>query len=442
MQEAVNYQIFQRKNGSAHIPFGGDVPADFQEENAVFARVIREDDSLTVVPWTHCSVENGHWHVEMDVPEGGLYRMEAVRAGHADVALQTLLWCHRIKHVKHFGVGELYMITGQSNMAGYGRDLAFDPPTLGVHLYGNNGQWDIATHPTNDSVDSIYPENVELTSAASPVLSFGRMMMQRLGVPVGLVQASLGGSPLSAWHPEEDGKLYRAMLRRLPVTGPVGGILWYQGCSDTHDENNAKNYLARFTRMIELWRKELGNIPVITVQLNRKATLPDEHERDWGRVVEAQRMAAKTIPNLCVVPSLDMTTTDGIHNSAASNVVIGERMAQAALCTFYGKTGLCAPSVESVKRVNDTQIKVFFPKEYKVMAMDNQGRGLHVEDADGLIECPTVVSIEGGLLITTKRPFSMPAQFHAYWQYGAPDFFIRDMHGMPILACYGVPVKT
>ena len=105
-----------------------------------------------------------------------------------------------------------------------------------MHLYGNNGCWSVAAHPLNDSVDTIYPENAEHASNTSPALSFARMLRRRLGVPVGLVQASLGGSPLSRWHPEETGDLYRAMLRRLDAVGQVGGVLWYQGCTDTDTE--------------------------------------------------------------------------------------------------------------------------------------------------------------------------------------------------------------
>jgi len=435
MVEIHDYQIVQRKNGCADIIFSGALPEGFRDEQRIYAHVVREDDNLTVIGWTLCEHDESNWQIRLTLPEGGLYRLEAcLRDGE-----NAFEWSPRIKNVCHVGVGELYMITGQSNMAGYGRDAAYDPPRLGVHLYGNNGKWSVATHPLNDSIDTIYPENCELPSGTSPALSFGRVMSERLGVPVGLVQASLGGSPLSAWHPNENGYLYRAMMRRIDAVGEIGGVIWYQGCSDANT-NDAPKYLERFAEMVRLWREQLGNIPVITVQLNRW-TGGGESDRYWGMIREAQRMAAKTILDVCVVPSIDMLTTDGIHNSSSANVVIGERMASAALCSFYGKPGMTAPSVEKIEYVDDTHIYVVFGEGYHVSGMDGMGHGMNIEDADGLIECPRADMYKNGMLVSAERKFTLPAKYHALWKCSPPAFVPRDMHGMPMLSCYGIEIE-
>lgn len=57
--------------------------------------------------------------------------------------------------IHHLGIGDLFVITGQSNSAGYGKDPIFDPPELGIHLLKNNGRWDMASHPFNDSTATI-----------------------------------------------------------------------------------------------------------------------------------------------------------------------------------------------------------------------------------------------------------------------------------------------
>ena len=76
-------------------------------------------------------------------------------------------------------------MAGQSNMSGYGRDFAIDKPTLGVHLYANSGIWDIATHPLNDGLNTIYPENYEASNGTCPGLSFARVRYSRIFATTG-----------------------------------------------------------------------------------------------------------------------------------------------------------------------------------------------------------------------------------------------------------------
>lgn len=445
-KEAVNmkcvedYQILQRNAcGRASVPLSGSLPENFTDESAVFARVLREDDNSVVASWQPCEIAGQQWHTAFDLPEGGLYRLEACcRSDNAD-----LEWCPRICIVRHVGVGDLYLLTGQSNMAGYGRDAAYDPPCLGVHLYANHGHWELAAHPLNDSVGTIYPENAEYTSGVSPALSFAKTLYRRLNVPIGLVQASLGGSPLSAWHPEEDGVLYRAMLRRLDVVGDVKGVVWYQGCADAID-GLAESYLSRFTRMVELWRGQIGPVPFLTAQLGGKVHWTDQYEeedRQWGRIREAQRQAARRIPNVFVVPVMDLTVGDGIHNTSPSNVAIGERLAAAALCGIYHLGGYLAPDIADVRRETEDKLRIRFEGDCSVFAQDPTARGFDVEDAEGLIPCIAAETRGDGILLTTARPFASPARLHALWRCVSDGYFPRDRAGLPMLGCYGVEIE-
>lgn len=155
MKSACDYQIFQQNaQGRALVPFYGVIPAEHSGK-VIWARALREDDTLDVTGWRRCAVEGDKWRIDFDLPAGGLYWLEA-RAQEEGGAIE---WGIRIARVSHIGVGELFILAGQSNMAGYARDAAFDPPELGVHLYGNDGKWSVAAHPLNDSVDTIYPEN-------------------------------------------------------------------------------------------------------------------------------------------------------------------------------------------------------------------------------------------------------------------------------------------
>ena len=171
-----NYQILQRNEKNfAKAVFTGKVPANITPEQKVYGRVVGEDDNLVVVQWTEAQISGDDWTVELDVPAGGLYRFEAV-AAKSNMPVWYSIEAERINIVKHFGVGDVYIMAGQSNMSGYGRDYAIDRPTLGVHLYANSGIWDIATHPLNDGINTIYPENYEGANGTCPGLSFARVL--------------------------------------------------------------------------------------------------------------------------------------------------------------------------------------------------------------------------------------------------------------------------
>lgn len=440
MVPATDFRIYQRDaDGYAQVLLAGKLPETAPENAKVASRICREDDGQTVTPWTECTVENGSWQVTLRAPQGGLYRLETCMGG-PDADIRA---CERIQNIRHVGVGELFMIAGQSNMAGYGRDVAYDPPQLGVHLYGNNGKWSIAMHPLNDSIDTIYPENRETSTGTSPGLAFARAVWRALHLPVGLVQASLGGSPLSRWDLQDDGDLARAMFRRLDAVGNVSGVLWYQGCSDTNTDWESGTYLERFTRMVADWRKRMGDVHFVTVQLNRWTNGEGQADGDvqWGRTREAQRQAARTIPGVYIVSASDLTTGDAIHTNSGCNVILGERMASVYLNKRYGLPGQTVPDVERAVRVDDTHLLVYMTPDSGVVAPDGQAQGLDAEDENGLIACVEAKSVPEGLLLTLERPCGKDVRVHMLWRTIQPPFPPHGFYGMPILSCYGVPVE-
>lgn len=85
VMDAVDYRIYQRRNGHAQVRFAGTLPADNAGKTGyVAARAVLEDDNLTVIPWTICDRTGDDWTVTFTLPEGGLYRLEAVFSTDAD----------------------------------------------------------------------------------------------------------------------------------------------------------------------------------------------------------------------------------------------------------------------------------------------------------------------------------------------------------------------
>ncbi len=436
--QATDFAIFQRdENNRASVPFAGALSSALPQNAAVFARALREDDRLPLIDWTRADISENRmeWRIELSLPAGGLYILEACSCEEGTLSE----WSHRVKIVRHVGVGELWLLAGQSNMSGYGRGSVYDPPKLGVHLFANDGKWRIATHPLNDSIATIYPENAEYGNGTSPALAFARALSDRLHMPVGIVQASLGGSALSEWNPDENGRLTRAMLRRIERTGRVGGILWHQGCSDANSTDKAPTYLARFKCTVGFWRSALGDIPIATVQINRYIVGTDDV--GWGMLRESQRVAEREIDKLITVSSIDLALSDGIHNSSAANVALGERLASAVLKSFYGLPGQTSPNPLRCEYVSERSVRVVFENSRVIMPYDNLGDGLNVEDASGLIDCESCVSADNSLIVTTVRPYALPARFHAYWTCAPTSEVPRDVDGMPMLSCYDMPIE-
>lgn len=349
-----DWAVIQQKDGYGKIHLEGIFrvhPAAIEVgvESAVPCyRIMREDDNMPVIPWTTvrdvvCEDKvnfTGHFHADFPVPTGGPYRIET--------SLQTrstqpnITWLYRGDCTMHLLVGDVFVIAGQSNSAGHAWDYCPDPPHLCVHLFRNNGHWDLAAHPMNESTDGGSLPNEEMgIPGISPYLSFGKKYYDMTRRPVGLVQAALGGSSIAQWNPES-GELYRNMLSRMEMTGgKFAGILWYQGCNDCNPKA-ASHYLTDFRYMVEKTREALNdNIPFYTVQLNRQVDgISDE---GWSMIREAQRKAAIEIPNVSVLATTNLPISDGIHNSAQANLVLGERLA----CEVAYQKGLSSMEFES-----------------------------------------------------------------------------------------------
>ena len=180
-----DWEILQQENGKASVALKGNFqvhPAAIEvgvERVTPVVRVMREDDNMTVIPWTNadhftCNEKfQGEFEVTLEIPAGGPYRI--------DTSLETkstvpdLTWLYRGDCVLHLGVGNLFIIAGQSNSAGYSRDFCIDPPSMDVHLYRNRSKWDIASHPMNESTFAGSLANEEMgVPGVSPYLAFGK----------------------------------------------------------------------------------------------------------------------------------------------------------------------------------------------------------------------------------------------------------------------------
>lgn len=445
-----DWQILQQYDGSAEITLYGKW-ADPEKTNSalVYAKVVKEDTNETVIPWTECELlTNNQWKTTLNVPVGGLYRIEtALKTGERDME-------HAIRGDMrhHIGVGDVFVIAGQSNSAGYGKDTIYDPPELGVHILKNNGNWGLASHPLNDTTDTVHEINMESTNPGhSPYLNFAKKIKRECNLPIGLLQCSLGGSSLSQWNPEESGELYRNMLEIIMKQGTkIRGVLWYQGCSDVV-KGLCESYLERFKEFVKALRKDLGNdkLPFFTVQLNRFVAEMEPWGMDdegWAIVRNAQRIAAREISDVYVIPTLDIPLSDNIHNSSSGNMIIGERLARMVLEKIYMKDSATGtPDIKrAVKKEKRTVELEFEGVKGSLYAFDLPPERLPVEvtDASGHNRILDYFINENRITIKLEREIAKNGRVNCCHQANPSVNPPIDLEGhIPVLSFYGVKIE-
>ena len=202
-------------------------------------------------------------------------------------------------------IGEVWVCSGQSNMEGPVKEAAdaareiaaADHPTMRLftvpHVVAKEPQLDCG-----GSWEVCSPSTVGEFSAVA--YYFGRELNRKLGVPVGLIDSSWGGSVCEAWMSREAlsadpnyadilrraagdniGKgcgMYNAMIHPL-IPYALRGVIWYQGESNA---SRAWQYRKLFPDLIRDWRTRWGqgDFPFYYVQLARWALTKDYGQKE------------------------------------------------------------------------------------------------------------------------------------------------------------------
>lgn len=426
-----DWQILQRDaqgHGSMRLRLAGD-PAPHGPGAAVQARLVEEASGAPVaahLDWQDAARDGDGWTLRLErIPAGGLYRLETRlrRPGNAGDKRALRGDCRH-----HLGVGDLWLVAGQSNASGTGKGAANDPPELGLHQFTNAERWTLATHPLEDATGSLHPCTItSIFHGHSPWLAFARRLRARTGLPIGLIPCALGGSPLSLWVRDDGGpaKLTDNLLDMAAKAGDgaprAAGIVWYQGESDAFDGSGAAlaAYPTRFRAWVGLMRHSLGDasLPVVTCQLNCFDGGDAGLQRRWTALREVQRALAHDLPGVALVPTLDTALGDEVHNAAAAEVAIGERCADAALALAY-RLPMAAAWPEAVAAAwlgsGRTRLAVTIVNRSGDWTPHRAIGDFAVEDAAGLIPCTGVIIDGTGIEVALVRPAGPGARLHVH----------------------------
>lgn len=389
---------------------------------------------------------DGLWKADLSgIPAGGPYRLETRFSPKGNKLGE---WSVR-GDMRHFlGVGDIWIVAGQSNATGYGRAPAADGPELGLHVFRQDGTWALASHPLHDGTGSAFPDILESYNAGhSPFLHFARLLKRELGHPIGILPAALGGSPLESWHPER-GPLFRNLRSMVSrAGGAVKGMVWIQGETDA-DPGTAETYLDRFLESVDGWRQALGrpDLPILTVQTGRyRSRNAGQEDREWSMVREAQRQAVHRRAALTVTPALDLALDDTIHYASSGNLVLAERLARCALGAVHGRrVEWRAPEPVEARLHGDSIVEVrFSPVLDRLENFSPLARPWRVEDASGISAVASAVHYRRD---TVRLNLSRPVRgtVTVSGGYGEnPDALPVDVERqMPILAFHGFPVES
>jgi len=226
---------------------------------------------------------------------------------------------------------DLYLLVGQSNMAGRGKVTAADQtPVERVLSLNASDQWQPAIDPLHDDKPKVVGVGLGRTFA----IEIANTSPEKT---IGLIPCAVGGSPIDAWQPgvhykPTDSYPWDDAIRRTKLATQVGtlrGILWHQGESDSSPALSS-TYEAKLHDLINRFRTELvaQDVPFIAGQLGQFEGRP------WGEAKLTIDRALQSLPHKVALTAFVSSTGlvdggDKIHFDADSYREFGKRYARA-----------------------------------------------------------------------------------------------------------------
>ena len=235
----------------------------------------------------------------------------------------------------------LFILAGQSNMVGWAplpEDQVKDPK---IYVFGNDYHWRIAVEPVDDASGQVDDVSADPSAGFGPSLAFASAVRSsRPEMVVGLIPCAKSSSAIIEWQRNlSDQSLYGSCLKQARAASPMGhfaGILFFQGETDAVDANlypqyqpNPMNWSELFSKFVSNLREDLGEpeLPVVFAQIGANTSLDDVP--NW-ELVQAQQHSTR-LPMSGMIVTDDLPLLDGLHFTAESYRIIGNRFAEAYL---------------------------------------------------------------------------------------------------------------
>ena len=233
---------------------------------------------------------------EVSLPVGGWYKLEVRLSGGEQILAEAV--------IEHVGMGEVFVIAGQSNSGNHGSEKQITKTGL-VAAFSGTG-WQLAHDPQPGASGG----------GGSFMPAFGDQLAERLKMPIGIVATGVGATSVREWLPrgtpianpptltgnvvtvgperwEAVGNIFAGFTTRLKQLGPNGfrAVLWHQGESDANQALadrtlSGENYRRYLELLIRATQKEVGwNVPWFVAQ----ASYHSESDPGSPDIREAQK---------------------------------------------------------------------------------------------------------------------------------------------------------
>ena len=333
-----------------------------------------------------CEVRQGdYWRVDLDPMEASkesrtMKVSEFTPGLFFDSVNETI-------EVKDILVGEVWFASGQSNMEcpiwGSGtryRDMKGGLMTTMTYLPNiryvkSDRKWSVEPMELSAKWCKFTPENLQLfhrvntrvggsntgVSLSAVAFYYARELYLALDVPIGIVDASWGGTNIDAWTPRcayEDCDESIRDVAKYPVVakwdesmkkGPIvaahkqptvlyngmvaafapmamRGFIWYQGCSNGGEP---QFYCAKLHALYNGWSRDFEN-PGLKLYLVQLAPF----KQNWMGICMAQNLFCAEEKNAAIAVTADVGNFDDIHPN--DKEIVSKRLAVHALKRDYG----------------------------------------------------------------------------------------------------------
>ena len=419
--------------------------------------------------------QSGKWRVQLaELMVGGPYTMTI--EGKNKLEIIDLL------------VGEVWICSGQSNMGfalrssteGKAAIEASDDPQLRLfsvdHAVADEPQAAIKVNAKGGG--GIWLRSKPETTARFSAVAyfFGRDLRKTLGVPVGLIHSSWGGTSAECWtsrralesdsllkgmlddyakaltrYPEAEVKYKAAQIKhreavaearaagKTPPTAPrtpvgpntphvaglyqaminplqpyaIRGAIWYQGEDNV---SRAFQYRTLFPTMIKNWREDWGqgDFPFLFVQLAPYHKIkPEPAESDLAELREAQALVLKTLPATAMAVITDIGEENDVHPKKKEPV--GARLARAAFSFVYGQPiGGSGPLYSAMTVEGDRAILQFQYVGQGLVAKDGPLVGFTIAGDDHKF-VPALAEIQGETVVVHADKVTHPVAVRYGW---------------------------
>jgi len=321
---------------------------------------------------------DGHWLVRLPSGPASTQSRSLVVTGHNRREFTDVL------------VGEVWLCSGQSNMEkplgprsgqrptdNYETAIReADHPLLRFYQMARPGSPFAKASGNGPAAPAQWvpctPASIAQTQFSAAAYYFGRELVDRLNVPVGLIHSSFGGTMIEAWMPEsafaadarlrplrhatyasyvpgvQATELYQSMIAPLAPYA-VRGFLWYQGEANCmYAERDI--YTAKMKALIGSWRAAFDEpaAPFYYVQLapfdySRWDKFPRWETPEALALFRDAQTKALDVPHTGMVVTTDLVTnTHDIHPT--DKLDVGLRFAGLALEKTYGRKDLAGES--------------------------------------------------------------------------------------------------